>query len=149
MNGPCRNQGPAWGLATPRVAGKDSRLRFESRVLASPRELRQRESATGQPEGAQTLWKPQTPLHLRLARGLPALEWACGDVGRCRNALKVSDHNQQEREKASTHMLGHEQFCLAPRSGAGGGDAQLDRREQGEPGAELARAARSPSPSPA
>lgn len=58
--------------------------------------------------------KPQTPLHLRQEQGLPALEWACGDVGRCWNALKVSDHNQQEREKASTHMLGHERFCVAP-----------------------------------
>lgn len=60
--------------------------------------------------------KPQTPLHLRQAQGLPALEWACGDVGRGWNALKVSDHNQQEREKASTHMLGHERVCLAPHS---------------------------------
>lgn len=105
--------------ATRGAKGKTLHCDLNLGVLASEAESPDWEKASLVSQNRQQEHK-WSPSHKRLSiwegTGLPTLEWVCGDLGRCRNALKVSDHNQQEGEKASTQMLGQQRFCYKTHS---------------------------------
>lgn len=102
-----RPRGHVWGLANPGGCG------FNFRAW----ELTLRESVIGQSDSGSINHLKATNASPSAAGTRPASPrmglWWCGKVLEC---LKVSDHNQQEREKA--HMLGYERLFGATPSGA-------------------------------